>query len=169
MANKKAFRVLIVDDHPVVRQGLRQLMSNDLRLAICGEADNAADCISLLESGSPDMILTDISLCGTDGIELTKEIRQINPNIPILLFSIHGEDLYAERALAAGANGYVMKQENPEVLLKAIHKVLSGEIFLSEEMTSRMLRKMSGSSHSAHNSGSMGTENLATGNLRFSS
>ena len=161
MANKKAFKVLVVDDHPVVRQGLRQLISNDPLLTICGETDNAADCISLIETSSPDVILTDISLCGTDGIELTKNVRQINPNIPILLFSIHGEDLYAERALAAGANGYVMKQENPEVLLKAIHKVLSGEIFLSEEMTSRMLRKMSGSSLLSENPAGHGMENLS--------
>ena len=143
MANPSVSKVLIVDDHPVVRQGLRQLISSDHHLSICGETDNAAECISLLESLSPDILLTDISLKGTNGIELTKEARQINPYISILVFSIHGEDIYAERALNAGANGYVMKQENPDILLNAIHKVLAGEIYLSPEMTNRMLRKMS--------------------------
>lgn len=145
MSAQQKYKILIVDDHPVVRQGLHQLISGDERLSICGEAKSAAECISMLEELSPDMILTDISLEGTDGIELTKEVRQINPNIPVLVFSIHGEELYAERALNAGANGYLMKQENPDILLKAIHQVMAGDIFLSTEMTSRMLRKMSGS------------------------
>ncbi|MDH3346100.1 MAG: response regulator transcription factor, partial [Kiritimatiellaceae bacterium] len=130
-------------------------------LMVCGEADNAADCISAVEKLLPDMVLTDISLNGTDGIELTKEVRQINPNIPILVFSIHGEDLYAERALAAGANGYVMKQENPDVLLHAIHKIIAGDIFLSTEMTSRVLRKMSGNQTSTDESPSSSVASLS--------
>ena len=145
MNTKQISRILIVDDHPVVRQGLHQLISGDEALHVCGEAKSAAECISMIEKLTPDMILTDISLEGTDGIELTKEVRQMNPNIPVLVFSIHGEELYAERALNAGANGYVMKQANPDILLKAIHQVLAGDIFLSSAMTNRMLRKMSNS------------------------
>lgn len=145
----KKSKVLIVDDHPVVRHGLHQLINNDDKLTVCGEATNAAECISMMDELNPQMILTDISLPGTDGIELTKEIRQINPNMPILVFSIHGEDIYAERALSAGANGYVMKQENPDILLKAIHRVIEGEIFLTPKMTTRMLKQMSQSHPSA--------------------
>ena len=161
MNAKERAKILIIDDHPVVRQGLHQLINSDATLSVCGEADNAADCISLMGKCLPDLILTDISLSGTDGIELTKEARQINPNIPILVFSIHGEDLYAERALAAGASGYVMKQENPDILLHAIHKVLSGEIFLSTEMTNRMLRKMSGRRTSSNQTPATGINTLS--------
>lgn len=141
--NIAKFNILIVDDHPVVRQGFLQLTDSTNDLSVCAEATSAAQCISMLGKLTPDMVLTDISLPGTDGIELTKEIRQLNPNLPILIFSMHSEDLYAERALNAGANGYVMKQENPDVLIKAIYKVMDGDIFLSPKMTSRMLRQMS--------------------------
>ncbi len=99
----------------------------------------------MVEKNPPDMLLVDISLNGPDGIELTKQIRQINHNIIILIFSMHDEELYAERALSAGASGYVMKQEDPDILLKAIHQVLNGEIFLSTAMTNRLLRRISGS------------------------
>lgn len=149
MRTPEKYRILIVDDHPVVRQGLHQLINDNDPLQICGEATCATECVSMVSELIPDLVLTDISLPGTDGIELSKEIRQINPHLPILVFSIHGEDFYAERALAAGANGYVMKQENPDVLLKAIHKVLRGDIFLSPNMTNRMLRQMSQSGSSA--------------------
>ena len=161
MAKAKQFKILIVDDHPVVRQGLHLLIKNDDSLTICAEATTAAECISMSEEYAPDMVLSDISLPGTDGIELTKELRQINPSIPILVFSIHGEDLYAERALAAGANGYVMKQENPDVLLKAIHRVLDGDIFLSPKMTSRMLKQMSRSRSSAQQQAVTGIQKLS--------
>ncbi|QHI70504.1 response regulator transcription factor [Tichowtungia aerotolerans] len=161
MSSNKRFQVLIVDDHPVVRQGLHQLLNDDDHLFICGEATSAAECISKMNKLAPDMILSDISLPGTDGIELTKEIRQLNPNIPVLIFSIHGEDIYAERALSAGANGYVMKQENPDVLLKAIHKVLEGEIFLSPKMTTRMLKQMSQNRSSVQQEATTGVQKLS--------
>ena len=144
MKRQAVKQILVVDDHPVVRGGLEQLIDNDAGLHICGEADNGADCLSILEKQIPDVILIDISLNDSDGLELVKDIRRFNTAIPILMFSFHAEEVYAERALIAGANGYVMKQETHETILKAIHRVLEGEIFLSEAMTSRMLQKIGG-------------------------
>lgn len=144
MSVKKTSKVLLVDDHPVVRKGLSLLIKDDPGLSVCGEASNAAECMVLLKKLMPDMVLTDVSLGASSGLELVKDIRGVNTNIPILVFSIHDEDLYAERALSAGANGYIMKQADSDSLLKAIHKVLDGEIYLSPAMTSRMLRKLSG-------------------------
>jgi DNA-binding NarL/FixJ family response regulator len=144
MSGKAASRVLIVEDHPVVREGLRQLIAEDSTLRICGETDSVASCMSLLEKTAPDVILVDVSLRDGDGLELVKNIRRINPNVAILMFSFHEEEIYAERSLIAGANGYVMKQESPDTLLKAVHQVLAGEIFLSAAMTCRMLQKIGG-------------------------
>lgn len=135
-----------MDDHPVVRKGLRELIADEPLLTVFGEAENATACLGFIAKATPDLILADISLGGGDGIELVKDIRKMNPNIPILMFSFHPEEIYAERALFAGANGYVMKQESPETILKAIHQVLAGEIFLSPAMTNRMLQKISGNS-----------------------
>lgn len=144
MSAKRTSKVLLVDDHEVVRKGLNLLIEEDARLSVCGEAGSAAECMALLMKTTPDIILTDVSLGNTSGLELVKDIRQINRNVPILVFSIHDEDLYAERALNAGANGYIMKQADSDMLLGAIHKVLDGEIYLSPAMTSRMLRQLSG-------------------------
>ncbi len=144
MSAKRQRKVLLVDDHEVVRKGLNLLITDDPGLSVCGEACNVAECLSLLKKMTPDMILTDISIGNNNGLELVKDIRQTNLNIPILVFSIHDEDLYAERALSAGANGYIMKEADSDSLLGAIHKVLDGDIYLSPAMTNRMLRKLSG-------------------------
>ena len=149
MSVKRKSKVLLVDDHLVVRKGLSLVITDDPSLSVCGEAASAAECMLLLPKALPDVILTDLSLGKTSGLELVKDIRKINANIPILAFSIHDEDLYAERALSAGANGYIMKETDSDTLLKAIHKVLDGEVYLSPAMTSRMLRKLSGNKDSA--------------------
>lgn len=149
MSVKRKSKVLLVDDHLVVRKGLSLVIADDPSLSVCGEAANAAECMSLLTKVMPDMILTDLSLGNTSGLELVKDIRKINANIPILAFSIHDEDLYAERALSAGASGYIMKEADSDSLLRAIHKVLDGEVYLSPAMTGRMLRKLSGNKDSA--------------------
>lgn len=149
MSIKRKSKVLLVDDHLVVRKGLSLVITDDPSLTVCGEAASAAECMLLLPKLLPDLILTDISLGKTSGLELVKDIRKINPNIPILAFSIHDEDLYAERALSAGASGYIMKEADSDSLLMAIHKVLDGEVYLSPAMTSRMLRKLSGNKDSA--------------------
>ncbi|MFC1467830.1 response regulator [Verrucomicrobiota bacterium] len=138
-------KVFLVDDHPVVRQGLHMLIEQDSELMVCGESATALDTIQQLKTLTPDILLTDISLKDSNGLELVKDIRLRNPNLPILVFSIHDETIYAERALTAGANGYVMKQEDPDLLLHAIHKVLGGDIHLSMKVTSQLLKQLSSS------------------------
>ena len=149
MSIKRKSKVLLVDDHMVVRKGLNLLIADDPFLSVCGEAESAAECMVLLKKLVPDLILTDVSLGNTSGLELVKDIRQINQNVAILVFSIHDEDLYAERALSAGANGYIMKDADSSALLQAVHKVLDGEVYLSPKMTNRMLRKLSGNKDTA--------------------
>jgi DNA-binding NarL/FixJ family response regulator len=143
-------KIFLVDDHPVIRQGLRMLIEQEGEFTICGESDCAQDTLTQLKTVTPDILLTDISLKESNGLELVKDIRQNNPNLPILVFSIHDESIYAERALTAGANGYIMKQEDPDLLLKAIHKVVDGDIHLSQRMTSQLLKQFSpGNTHIA--------------------
>jgi len=142
----KRARILIVDDHPVVRQGLALLIGQQEDLAVCGEAEDAAHAITAIEALKPDLVLVDVSLKGTDGIDLTKDIKGRFPSLPVLVLSMLDESFYAERALRAGAKGYVMKQEATDKVLTAIRKVLSGEVFVSDKMVSRMLQKMAGDS-----------------------
>jgi DNA-binding NarL/FixJ family response regulator len=152
---------LLVDDHEVVRKGLNLVITDDPGLSVCGEASSAAECLAMLKKLSPDVILTDISLGNVSGLELVKDIRQFNTNIPILVFSIHDEDLYAERALSAGANGYIMKEADSDTLLSAIHKVSTGDVYLSDAMTSRMLRKLSGGNRDAVQKPATGVSKLS--------
>ncbi len=159
--SEKIKKVLIVDDHPVVCSGLKRLLTPEKGFSVCGEADNISDGIQLLENLVPDVLMTDISLNGRSGMELIKEVRQVNQNVPILVFSIHGEDLYAERVLSAGANAYVMKQADPDFLMKALNKIVSGEIFLSKAMTNKILRKMSGTKKPALSAPAMELDQLS--------
>ncbi|MBM4142861.1 MAG: response regulator transcription factor [Lentisphaerae bacterium] len=133
-------RVLIVDDHPIVRAGLTHLIRGEPDLDVCGEADNASDAQQSVAEKRPDLVLLDISLQGANGIELTKTIAVHFPELPILVLSMHDEHLYAERALRAGARGYVMKQEATGTLLRAIRKVLDGGLFVSDGIATRMLK-----------------------------
>jgi DNA-binding NarL/FixJ family response regulator len=146
MANTKTkkARILIVDDHPVVRQGLALLIGQQEDLSVCGEAEDAPRAISAIEALKPDLVLVDVSLKGTDGIELTKDIKIRFPSLPVLVLSMLDESFYAERALRAGAKGYVMKQEATDKILTAIRRVLSGEVFVSDKMVNRLLQKMAG-------------------------
>jgi len=132
-------RVLIVDDHPIVRNGLRQLIEHESDLSVCGAAGSAREAMAAIEEAVPDLVLMDITIEGTNGIEVTKDIREKYPELPILVLSMHDENLYAERALRAGARGYAMKQESPETVLTAIRKVLSGGIHVSDTVASRLL------------------------------
>jgi len=133
-------RVFIVDDHPIVRHGLRQMLNQEEGLFVCGEASNTAEALERLPESAPDVIMVDISLETSNGIELTKMIRQSDSQVGILVLSMHDESLYAERALRAGANGYVMKQEAASTVVKAVRTVLKGELYVSEMIASRMLR-----------------------------
>ncbi len=138
---KPKVRVLIVDDHPVLRRGLAQLINQDPRLVVCGEADDAPKAIRAIETLLPDFVIIDIALKHGNGLELLKTIKPHFPALPVLVLSMHDELLYAERALRAGALGYLMKDESPERVLLAIERILSGEIFLSDRMKSRMMQQ----------------------------
>lgn len=129
-----ARRVLIVDDHPIVCEGLRGLIAAEPDLEVAGEASEAAGALQALRDLRPDVIVVDISLQGTDGLELTKAVRAERPDVPILIMSMHDEALYAERSLRAGASGYIMKQAVAEHVVGALRLVLEGEIYLSEDM-----------------------------------
>jgi DNA-binding NarL/FixJ family response regulator len=141
-ATKK--KVFIVDDHPIVRQGLMQLINAEQDLTICGQGEDAYQALKQIRALKPDVTLLDISLKDTGGIELLKEMRAQDPTLRVLILSMHDESLYAERALRAGARGYVMKQEAPQVLLQAIRKVLKGEVYVSEKMSAVLLQRMVG-------------------------
>lgn len=138
--NKK--HILIVDDHPLVRKGIRSLLEQEQDFAVAGEAGSRGEVLDFLRKSAADLILLDISLQGSDGIEVTKAIRAEFETIPILIVSMHDEGLYAERALRAGANGYIMKQEVAESVIKAIRQVLSGKIFVSDNMRQKVLRDL---------------------------
>src|SRR4051812_15221957 len=137
-------RVVLVDDHPVVRQGLARLINDEADLTVCAEADGAAAALEVIQQLKPDLVVVDISMGGTDGIELIKDLRVRFPGLPALVLSMHDESLYAERVLRAGAKGYVMKQEAPEKVMTAIRRVLAGEVYVSEKIAGRLLKAMSG-------------------------
>lgn len=137
-------RILLVDDHPIMRQGLVQLIENEKDLKVVGEADNAADAMALIPRIKPNLVLTDITMPGKNGVEFIKDLKAIHPEIEILVLSMHDESLYAERVLKAGGRGYVMKHEGGKNLISAIRKVLNGQIFVSEKMASKILEVFSG-------------------------
>lgn len=132
-------RVLIVDDHPIFRDGISQLINHQPDLEVCGGVCSAAHALSAVEQFKPDIIVVDISIQGTNGIELMKSIRAQHPNLPALMVSMHDENTYAERALRAGARGYIMKEAEPEKVIDAIRRVLSGGLYLSEAIGGRLL------------------------------
>ena len=134
-------RLLLVDDHPLFREGLRQLIERDADLTVCGEAATGAEALEGIARFKPDLVLVDISLGGSSGLDLIKAIRSECEELPVLVVSMHEESLYAERALRAGAMGYVMKHEPGKTVKAAIHKVLSGEMYLSEKMSSTIISK----------------------------
>jgi len=140
--NGAKFNVLLVDDHPVTRQGVAALINQERNLVVCGEADSAPRALELITKLSPDLAVVDISLKTMSGIELMKNIKVLAPNLPVLFMSMHDESLYAERALRAGAQGYIMKQEASDRILTAIHRVLDGELYLSDRMKEKMLHRI---------------------------
>lgn len=137
-------RILVVDDHPLMREGVIKWIEATLDLAVCCEASSAAQALSLAEKHRPDLVLADISLPGRNGLELVKDLRALFPNLPVLVLSMHDESLYAGRALRAGARGYVMKRAGGEQLIKAIREVLDGRIAVSSEMATHLLEEYSG-------------------------
>lgn len=138
----KPLTFLVVDDHPVFRQGLVALIRSDDRYEVCAEAGTAAESLAALEHAVPDIALVDISLVGQNGLDLVKTLKAAHPEILVLIISMHDEVVYAKRALKAGARGYVMKQEAASVMLDAIKTVLSGKIYVSATMRDRLLETM---------------------------
>lgn len=138
-----AFRILIVDDHPIVRNGLRQLIEPEKDFDICGEAGTSSEARSMIERYHPQLVLLDIAIEGSNGIEFTKWLKEVHPEIAVLIISMHDENLYAERALKAGASGYIMKQEAPDAVLTAIRRVLSGGLYVSPRISENIIRGLS--------------------------
>jgi DNA-binding NarL/FixJ family response regulator len=134
-------RVFLIDDHPIVRQGLALFIDREPDLMVCGEADGATSALQAIRDALPNFIVLDISLDGPDGLDLLKVLRAEYPNLPVLILSMHDESAYAERALRAGANGYIMKQEATEKVLTAIRHILRGDVYLSDRLTKRMLQQ----------------------------
>lgn len=145
-ADKDKTKVLIVDDHPIIRQGLSELINQEPDLIVCGYAEDALEALGKIKESEPDMVIVDISLKETSGMDLTKDIKAQYPNLPVLALSMHDEALYAERMLRAGAKGYVMKAEATENVVTAIRKILSGQIYVSDKMAAKMVRKLVGGS-----------------------
>ncbi len=137
----KVVNVLLVDDHPIVRQGLKLLIDGEEDMQVSAEASSAAEAMASLNAALPDVALIDISLEDRSGVELIKDILARFPDLPLLALSMHDESLYAERVLRAGGRGYIMKQEATERVLAAIRKVLNGEIYLSPKMSTRLLNQ----------------------------
>jgi DNA-binding NarL/FixJ family response regulator len=135
-------RIFLIDDHPIVRQGLALLINREVDLEVCGEAQDAPSALTGLAACEPDVIILDISLNGPDGLDLLKTLRLKDAHMPVLVLSMHDESTYAERALRAGANGYIMKHEAAEKVLVAIRRIVGGEVYLSDRLTNKMLQQI---------------------------
>lgn len=137
-------RILIVDDHAVLREGLATQINREADLVVCGQAVNAREAVAAVEKLSPDLVLGDINLPGRNGLELIRDVHALRPGLPVLVLSMHDETLFAERVLRAGGRGYVSKQQSGQVLIAAIRRVLSGQIYLSDNVSTRLLGSLSG-------------------------
>ncbi len=137
-------RILIVDDHPMMRQGLAALINNERDLVVCAEAENAQQAMFAISSDKPDLVLADITLPDKSGLEVIKDIQAQHPGLQVLVVSMHDEAIYAERVLRAGGRGYIMKQEGGKRLLEAIRRVLAGQVYVSDKMSARILEIFSG-------------------------
>lgn len=136
-------RVILVEDHPMFREQLSQLINKEADMCVCGEADNIGDALKLLQSISADIVIVDLTLKGPSGLELLKDLKALQINVPVLVLSMHDELLYAERVLRAGARGYITKHETSNEVMAAIRKVLSGQVYLGSGMASRVLESFS--------------------------
>jgi DNA-binding NarL/FixJ family response regulator len=135
-------RILVIDDHPIVRLGIRQMIAAEPRLSICGEAETATVAIELVKTSKPDLAIVDLSLPDSSGLELIRALHEAAPNVAILVLTMHDEALFAERALRAGARGYIMKQEAIGGLVHAIKQVLSGRVYVSDRMSQTVLERL---------------------------
>lgn len=141
-AGPEKSRIYLVDDHAMFREGLHQLIERETNLTVCGDAPNAVEALAGIRNSHPDVVIVDISLAGESGLELIKEIKAEFDDLPVLVVSMHDESLYAERALRAGAMGYVMKHEPAKTVKAAIRKVLGGDLYLSEKISAGILNRL---------------------------
>ena len=137
-------RIFIVDDHPIVRERVAELIGQELDLQVCGEAEDAVQAVKAIGSAAPDIAIVDITLKDTYGIELIKQLKDLHPKLPILVLSMHDESVYGERALRAGAKGYLTKQEASKKIIDAIRRILRGEIYVSDKLAGALVRKVAG-------------------------
>ena len=140
-ATERKKRILIVDDHSVVREGLAVVINQHPDLVVCGQADNATTAMAAAASLKPDAVIVDISLEGRSGLELIKDLKARHPHLPVMALSMHDETLYAERALRAGAHGYVMKKESTKDMVAALRRVIEGSFHVSERMAARIMQQ----------------------------
>jgi DNA-binding NarL/FixJ family response regulator len=152
MSTPHPARVFLVDDHPLVREWLANLIERQDDLTVCGEAGSAAAALAGIGAARADVVIVDITLDGRSGLELIKDLRQQYPAVPVLVLSMHDESLYAERAMRAGARGYIMKREVTKQVIVAIRRVLQGQIYLSERMTASFAERLVGGAPSASES-----------------
>ena len=141
-ATPKKFRIFIVDDHPIFREGLSKIVGKEVDLEICGEADTATEAFGKIGELKPDLVLSDIGLPGKSGLELIQDLHAAAPEIPVLVISMHDESVYAERVLRAGGRGYVMKQAGPAMMLQAIRQVLAGKVAVSAAISAAILESL---------------------------
>lgn len=144
MSGPKKSRIVVVDDHPMVREWLTQMINRETDLTVCGEAADAAGAVTMIESLKPDMAIVDLTMKDSHGTELVREITSRFSGLPVLVLSMHDESLYAERAMRAGAKGYIAKQEAGDKIRSAIRCVLGGQIYLSEAVASKIIRSAVG-------------------------
>ena len=135
--------VVLVEDHPMFREQLKQLINKEPDMRVCGETDDCSDALALLESAPADIVIVDLTLKSSNGLELLKDLKARKIDVPVLVLSMHDELLYAERVLRAGARGYITKHNTSAEVMAAIRKVLSGEIYLGPEMASRVIETLS--------------------------
>lgn len=141
-SSQARWRVLLVDDHPIVREGLATRIEMEGDMVVSGMAETADQALDLIRQSEPDIVITDLSLSGRPGLELIKEIRASWAALPVLVLSIHDEELWAERVLRAGAQGYVMKSHATEKVMEAMRRVLAGGMWLSDNMSSTLLGRL---------------------------
>ena len=135
-------RIFLVDDHPLVREWLTTLINQQKDLVVCGEAEDAPRALQAIESLQPDAAVVDVTLTSGSGIELVKDLKRVAPKVAVIVLSMHDEALYAERALRAGARGYVMKRETTKKVIAALHEVLSGKLYVSEDFRTSLTEKL---------------------------
>jgi DNA-binding NarL/FixJ family response regulator len=138
----KQRKVLLVDDHPLLLSGIERLIESEADLCVCGMAGDVQSALQMVELHHPDLVITDLTLPGRNGMELIKDLGATHPELPVIAFSMHDEMLYAERVLRAGGKGYVMKESPPGRLLQAIRAVLAGEIFVSSRLNKQLLKSI---------------------------